>query len=103
MLQNREDAEDAVQETFRHALLNLSKFRGDALFLTWLMRIVINESLITIRCRKRKREPGAGESSEATLAEAVDSAPTPEKRCENQDVQIAIHQAISSSIRSSGA
>jgi RNA polymerase sigma-70 factor, ECF subfamily len=26
----------------------------------------------------------------------VDSAPTPEKRCENQEVQIAIHQAISS-------
>ena len=97
MLQNREDAEDAVQETFRHALLNLSKFRGDARFLTWLTRIVINESLITIRCRKRKQhEPGVGESSEAALAEAVDSAPTPEKRCENQEVQIAIHQAISS-------
>jgi RNA polymerase sigma-70 factor (ECF subfamily) len=96
MLQNREDAEDVVQETFRHALLNLSKFRGDALFLTWLTRIVINDSLITIRCRKRKRELDAGESSEAALAEAVDSTPTPEKRCENREVQIAIHQAISS-------
>ena len=96
MLQNREDAEDVVQETFRHALLNLSKFRGDALFLTWLTRIVINESLITIRCRKRKRELDAGESSEAALAEAVDSTPTPEKLCENREVQIAIHQAISS-------
>ena len=96
MLQNRDDAEDVVQETFRHALLNLSKFRGDALFLTWLTRIVINESLITIRCRKRKRELDAGESSEAALAEAVDSTPTPEKRCENREVQIAIHQAISS-------
>jgi RNA polymerase sigma-70 factor (ECF subfamily) len=96
MLQNREDAEDAVQEAFRHAWVNLSKFRGDALFLTWLTRIVINESLIIIRGRKRKHEPGAGESSEATLAEAVDSAPNPEKRCENHEVQIAIHQAISS-------
>jgi RNA polymerase sigma-70 factor (ECF subfamily) len=43
-----------------------------------------------------KRELGAGESSEAGLAQAVDSAPTPEKRYENQEVQIAIHQAISS-------
>jgi len=96
MLQNREDAEDAVQETFRRALLNLGKFRGDALFLIWLTRIVINESLMAIRRRKRKHQAGEGESSEAARAEAVDSAPTPEKRYESQEVQIAIHQAISS-------
>ena len=42
MLGHADDAEDAVQETFLHALRALSTFRGDAAFRSWLFRIAIN-------------------------------------------------------------
>lgn len=43
------DAQDVVQEAFLHAWQGLPRFRGDAGFSTWLMRIVIN------RCHNRHR------------------------------------------------
>jgi RNA polymerase sigma-70 factor (ECF subfamily) len=42
MLGNADDADDAVQETFLHALRSLGGFRGDAAFRSWLFRIAIN-------------------------------------------------------------
>jgi RNA polymerase sigma-70 factor (ECF subfamily) len=39
------NAEEAVQEAFINAFLNLRKFRMEAAFSTWLYRIVVNESL----------------------------------------------------------
>jgi RNA polymerase sigma-70 factor (ECF subfamily) len=45
MLRHRDDAQDAVQETFLRALRALPRFRGDARFRTWLFRIAINVCL----------------------------------------------------------
>jgi RNA polymerase sigma-70 factor, ECF subfamily len=45
MLSHREDAQDAVQETFLRALRALPRFRGDAAVRTWLFRIAINVCL----------------------------------------------------------
>jgi RNA polymerase sigma-70 factor (ECF subfamily) len=42
MLGHAEDAEDAVQETFFRALRALPRFRRDASFRTWLLRIAVN-------------------------------------------------------------
>jgi RNA polymerase sigma-70 factor (ECF subfamily) len=42
ILGNAEDAEDAAQETFLRALRGLSRFRGDAAFHSWLIRIALN-------------------------------------------------------------
>jgi len=44
-LGNAADAEDVFQETFVSAFKNLSRFRGDSKFSTWLYRIAVN------RCR----------------------------------------------------
>lgn len=53
MVGNREDAEEAVQDTFVRVYHNLGRFRDDARFEPWLFRILAN------RCRslivKRKR------------------------------------------------
>ena len=53
MLDNTEDAADAQQETFVQAWRNLSRFRGDAAFSTWLHRITVNVCL----SRRRKPQP----------------------------------------------
>lgn len=53
MVQNPVDAEDITQEAMIKVLTNLSKFRGQSQFRTWLYRIVVNHFLQT---KKRSRE-----------------------------------------------
>src|SRR3984957_20324076 len=50
-LHNEADAEDAAQEAFLKAYRNLSSFRGDAKFGTWLVSIALNEARSRIRRR----------------------------------------------------
>ncbi len=58
MLGHDEDARDVCQETFLAAYRNLSKFRGDAKFSSWLYRIALNA------CHSRlRRNGGAFEQS----------------------------------------
>lgn len=52
---NREAAFDIVQDAFLKAYQNLSTFRGDSAFKTWLYKIVYYESLNWLRKRKRKQ------------------------------------------------
>ena len=52
-LRNHAQAEDAMQNTYLKAFLNLKEFEGTAAFSTWLTRIMINECLMLIRSQKR--------------------------------------------------
>ncbi len=53
--QNREDAEDIVQDVFLKAYRKLEQFQGNSKFSTWLTRIAVNESLMRLRKRKTSR------------------------------------------------
>jgi RNA polymerase sigma-70 factor (ECF subfamily) len=53
VLGHAEDAEDAAQETLFRALRALPRFRGEASFRTWLLRIAVNVCLNW----KRNRHP----------------------------------------------
>lgn len=53
ILNNREDAEDAVQEAFVKAFRSIHSYRGDASFGSWLKRIVVNQSLNILKKRKQ--------------------------------------------------
>src|SRR5580692_2986047 len=53
---NREDAEDALQESFLSALLHLHDFDGRSRFSTWLTRIAINSALMKLRKNRTLRE-----------------------------------------------
>lgn len=55
MLGNMEDANDATQEAFIKVFKNMSKFKGDSSFSTWLYRIVTNTCLDIIRKNKNKK------------------------------------------------
>jgi RNA polymerase sigma-70 factor, ECF subfamily len=52
MLRQEQDAEGVTQQTFLSALENLKRFRGDASFSTWLLRIASHVALKIIRKRK---------------------------------------------------
>src|SRR5574342_612868 len=53
--QNREDAEDVVQDAFLKAYGNLGQFQGQSKFYTWLVRIAVNEALMKLRRRRPER------------------------------------------------
>src|SRR6202451_4425996 len=53
--QNREDAEDVVQDAFLKAYEKLDQFQGNSKFYTWLVRIAVNESLMRLRKRRTRR------------------------------------------------
>ena len=50
--QNREDAEDAMQEAFLKAYEHLGEFQGNSRFYTWLVRIAVNQALMKLRKRR---------------------------------------------------
>ena len=52
MTKSREEAEEVSQDTFIKAYKNLSKFKGDSKFSTWLYRIAYHTSLDTIKKNK---------------------------------------------------
>ncbi|MEK7474059.1 MAG: sigma-70 family RNA polymerase sigma factor [Candidatus Coatesbacteria bacterium] len=52
ILQQREDAEDAVQRTFLSVVEHLKGFREEAAFRTWLTRIATNHALEILRKRR---------------------------------------------------
>lgn len=52
MVRNEDDAEDLTQEAFTKAFKNLTRFRKDFAFSTWLFRIAINNALDFLRKRR---------------------------------------------------
>ena len=78
---NREDAQDAVQEAFLKAFRNLNNFREDSLFSTWLIRIMVNESLMKLRKQRSIKEIAASDIQVEGSFEfdVADWAPNPEE------------------------
>jgi RNA polymerase sigma-70 factor (ECF subfamily) len=56
IVKNDHDAEEVTQEALFKAFKNLSQFRGDAKFSTWIVRIAINEARQCLRRQKRAAE-----------------------------------------------
>lgn len=56
MLKDEMKAEDAVQDVFMKVLLNLSKFKMNARFSTWLYAIAYNFCIDKIRRRQKERD-----------------------------------------------
>ncbi len=63
LLHSEEDARDVYQEAFLRVYRNLSKFRFDCSFSTWLYRIVSNLCLDQIRRRNVRREEASSVST----------------------------------------
>lgn len=98
ILRNQQDAEDAVQRSFQRAFTNLSRFRGESSFSTWLTRIAINEALMLLRQRRTNAQlledcgDGDCESSALNLA---DKGPTPEEVLAEKELRDTVTDAIS--------
>ena len=96
--QNREDAQDVVQEAFLKVFRNLSQFREDSQFSTWLVRITINQSLMKVRKVHTKKEVGIDQDSQAETGqnalEFADWAPNPEERYRSSELRAILRKAL---------
>lgn len=72
LVQNHDDADDILQNTFMKAWSSLENFRGEAKLSTWLYKIAINESLGFLeRERRRRHLPLDGSEAESVGAMAA--------------------------------
>jgi RNA polymerase sigma-70 factor (ECF subfamily) len=82
---NREDAEDALQDTFLRAYKAFHTFEERASFYTWITRIAINSALMILRRRRVRSEVSFDRSSETEKEvpgfEFKDTGPSPEHIC----------------------
>jgi RNA polymerase sigma factor (sigma-70 family) len=56
MLNDPDEAEDVMQESFLAAFLKINTYRGEMSFGSWLKKIVINKSIDALRSRRIKFE-----------------------------------------------
>ncbi len=100
LLQNPQDAEDAMQEAFLTVYLRVGEFRGQAKLSSWLYRIVTNKALDLLRRRGRKTD-AATAALEDLGEDALERLPSaqeglPEDWLERQEVLALIEQGLAS-------
>ncbi|MBN1779672.1 RNA polymerase sigma factor [bacterium] len=86
-----EDARDVVQEVFVKVWRNLSKYRMNTKFTTWLYRIAVNAALDRMRQNKRHASVIAGEASGMT---AASPDPDPERALLKKETRELIERAM---------
>jgi RNA polymerase sigma-70 factor (ECF subfamily) len=99
ILRNREDAEDAVQESWCKAYANLDSFEGRAAFSTWLTRIAINSALMLRRRKSYRVESSLNDlldnQSESFMDRIVCQSPNPEQIYAANELNALIEDQIS--------
>ena len=89
-LHNREAAWDAAQETFIKAYRSLRKFRRDATFKTWLLRIAANHCKDELKKNRLQTVP-----LEYTPQSSLKNHdPSPAKNLQDRELGITIRRAI---------
>ncbi|HEX9852678.1 MAG TPA: RNA polymerase sigma factor [Woeseiaceae bacterium] len=78
MTANVAEAEDAAQDAFIQAWQQLSRFRGDSAFGTWLHRVAVNAVLGRMRKSRRERD---------RVDAVIDIAPAPESIGDDADLR----------------
>lgn len=96
--QNREDAEDVVQDAFFKAFQKLDQFQGNSKFYTWLVRIAVNESLMRLRKRRSQKTVSMDEdvqTEEGSIPrDFADWTPNPEQNYNQAELANILRRTI---------
>ena len=95
--QNREDAEDAMQEAFLKAFQHLGEFQGNSRFYTWLVRIAVNQALMKLRKRRPNvvsLDEDLDTGEDMMPREVEDWGPSPEQRYEQTELSGILSNVI---------
>jgi RNA polymerase sigma-70 factor (ECF subfamily) len=98
--QNREDAEDVLQETFMKAYEHLDQFKGDSKFYTWIVRIAVNQALMKLRRRKTDKSVSLDETidtgEDTVVREIAAWGENPEQQLSREELGGILDSAIES-------
>jgi RNA polymerase sigma-70 factor, ECF subfamily len=98
--QNREDAEDVLQETFMKAYEHLDQFKGDSKFYTWIVRIAVNQALMKLRRRKTDKSVSLDEQidtgEDTVVREIAAWGENPEQQFSREELGEVLDTAIQS-------
>ena len=98
--QNREDAEDVLQESFLKAYEHLDQFQGNSKFYTWIVRIAVNQALMKLRRRKTDKSVSLDEqfdTGEDTLVREIAAwDENPEQQFSREELGEILESAIQS-------
>jgi RNA polymerase sigma-70 factor (ECF subfamily) len=96
--QNREDAEDVLQEAFLKAYEHIDQFQGQSKFYTWIVRIAVNQALMKLRKRKSDRSVSLDETidtGEDTVAREIAAwDENPEQQYSREEINEILSSAI---------
>ena len=96
--QNREDAEDVLQESFLKAYEHLDQFQGNSKFYTWIVRIAVNQALMKLRKRKSDRTVSLDEEidtgEDVVVREIAAWDPDPEERFSQEELNTILTEAV---------
>lgn len=96
---NREDAEDALQDSLLKAFVHIHDFDGRSSFATWLTRIAINSALMILRKRHARLELSIDDrgnrGENVAFLDFPDDAPSPELSCAQRERDEILQSAIS--------
>ena len=95
--QNREDAEDVMQEAFLKAYEHLSGFQGNSRFYTWLVRIAVNQALMKLRKRRPNQvsiDEDVNTGEDLIPREIEDWGPSPEDRYKQTELSDILSSQI---------
>jgi len=94
---NREDAEDALQDSMMRAFLHLKQFDGRSSFATWFTRIGINSALMILRKRRIRLETSIDATAEGETWQTwqiADHSADPEKHYVGHERSAHLKNAI---------
>lgn len=98
MLNDTQDAEDVLQETFIKALRAIRTFEGRSSLSTWLYRIAVNESLMMLRKRRPDmvsvEDERVDSEGESDPVEIVDWCCLPERELESTETRQFLDMAV---------
>ena len=98
--QNREDAEDVLQEAFLKAYEHLDQFQGNSKFYTWIVRIAVNQALMKLRKRRTDKSVSLDETidtGEDTVTREIAAwTEDPEQRFSREELGEILDTAIDS-------
>jgi RNA polymerase sigma-70 factor (ECF subfamily) len=98
--QNREDAEDVLQETFLKAYEHLDQFQGNSKFYTWVVRIAVNQALMKLRKRRSDRsvslDEGIDTGEDTVIREIAAWDENPEQRYSREELGAILDEAVES-------
>lgn len=95
---NREDAEDALQDSFLRAFLHIRAYESRSSFSSWLTSIAVNSALMMLRKKRNSFEISTDGSGNPDAIDrhrdAVDRGPNPEQHCLQKERERILRKAI---------